>query len=276
MTRRKVPGEVYFNELGYPRIRWNHSTKPLVSIITFARHFAELERFLTSVLMKTAYQSFEVIVVCTKSDARKVKAQFPSVHTVEARQQSYSQAYNMGWRASSGEVVVFGDPAIEIVSRNWLTELAGWASQPQIGVVGSQLLSPTGEILHQGIVRGLRGFLLEGARQGSWSAFGHTEWYRDVTAVTGACLAMRKQVFRELGMFDPRVTAPDIDLCLRARRKNLRIVCTPESKLILHDPHIWQAEISSMSHALKTKQRNDPYFNQNLSYDYTIPRLNIA
>ena len=275
VIRTQTPGKIYFNEQDQPRICWENSAKPLVSIATFYRSTAEITRLLSSVYSKTANDRFEVIIVCARSDASHVRAQFPSVKIQEANYSTYAQAYNIAAKLSSGEVIIFLDPGIEILESGWLSEMVGWTMRPQVGAVGAQLLSTTREIFHQGIVLGLSGFMFQGIREVALTPFGHTEWYRDCTAVTGACIAMRKAVFTDLGMFSEESKMPDVDLCLNARERGYRVVCTPGAKLRLNpsEGSRWSTEI--LSHSQKLHSQHDSYFNPNLSYNHTIPKMSI-
>jgi len=94
--------------------------------------------------------------------------------------------------------------------------------------VGAKLVSADGRLYHGGVIIGLPGYLFQGACDRSWLELGHTEWYRNYTAVSGSCQATRSSVFRELGQFDEKLDrGADIEFCLRAREHNYRVVYTP-------------------------------------------------
>jgi len=207
--------------------------------------------------------------------------EFPDVHLVlGGNRLSYSSARNLGATHATGEVLVFVDPGIEVLTNDWLEELAGWALQVGIAAVGAKLLYPNGGIFHGGVIIGLPGYVFRGARQRSWSPFGHTEWYRDYSAVSGLCIATNKKVFEDLGHFDETLdSSPDIEFCLRARRRNYRVVYTPHAKLVMHR----SGDISPQTLGLpdipeyrQILQIGDPYFNPNLSYQGTIMRLKAS
>ncbi len=108
----------------------------------------------------------------------------------------------------------------------------GWAERPEVGIVGCKLIRPNGTIQHAGIVMGLGGHgshVFDGDHENSYGPFGSPEWYRDYQAVTGACMAMRREVFEQLGGFDTayQVGYNDIDICLRAVEAGLRVRSTP-------------------------------------------------
>ncbi len=118
------------------------------------------------------------------------------------------------------------------VDPQWLKELAGWASRPEIGLVGLQLIDPAGLIQHGGVIVGLGGYadhLFQAMRPGEDSLLGSTRWYRNVLSVTGACLAVRRDVFEKVGGFDERfeLCGSDVVLGLDTTFLGLRNVCSP-------------------------------------------------
>ena len=130
-------------------------------------------------------------------------------------------------------------------------------------------------IIHGGIVLGLPGFLFQGARVRSHSPLGHTEWYRNCSAVSRYCLAVKRSLFHEFGQFNEGIGAlADVELCLRTRRMGYRIVHSPRAKLVFH---ISQLELKDQINVFRKYHElafgPDPYFNPNLSYNYTVPTL---
>jgi GT2 family glycosyltransferase len=159
-----------------------------------------------------------------------------------------------------------------VVTANWLQELIGWCLQPNVGVAGPQLVSADKRIIHGGVVIGLPGYLFQGAPARFQSPLGHTEWYRNCSAVSGACLATRRSLFLQVGQFDERFSASaDVEFCIRARKLNYRVVLTPQAKLLLHNSGKMVRDEKNQFRELVVGE--DPYFNPNLSYDSTIPVL---
>jgi glycosyltransferase involved in cell wall biosynthesis len=279
LERSGREGGIRFNEHGHLRVAWRLGAEPKVSVIIYSRDVdSSLQRCLESIYRKTSYKNFEVIVVCGSDQPQAPQEEFPNLRLVQvADQLNYSSANNFGVRYATGKVFVFLDPRIEVVSTDWLEELAGWSLQPRIGAVGAKLLYPNGEIYHGGIIIGMPGYVFSGAREESWSMFGHTEWYRNYSAVSGACLATSTVVFKELNHFDVKLkNAADIEFCLRAIGRNYRVVYTPYAKLIQHQrngTYHESMQLPDVPEYHQAFQAGDPYFNPNLSYKHTVPKL---
>jgi GT2 family glycosyltransferase len=280
LARNGRRAEVSLDRSGFLRVSWKLVDRPLISIIIHCQEGGPLfQRCLDAVVNRSSYKNIEV-VVCAKLRPEALERHRQKVHMrfVECGQHmSYAEANNMGANQALGEVLVFLDEHAEVVSPRWLEELGGWALQPEVSVVGAKLLAPDRTIYHGGVVIGLPGYVFEGAHERSWLALGHTEWYRNYTAVSGACLASRSSVFRELGRFNSRLNmGADIDLCLCARKHNYRVVYTPHARLILYRPEplvLRKSDLFAIPEFRQTVERGDPYFNRNLSYEHTVPTL---
>jgi len=281
LMRNGREGTIECGGSGRFRVKWRLSRQPDVSIIVHCDDEdtgATLDRCLRSIFDKSSYRSFEVVVVCHNSQPEALQREFDSVHFLRSDYElDYSSANNLGVKHATGDILVFLDPAVEVLTTDWLEELVGWASQPGIGVVGVKLLSLDQRILHSGVVVGLRGYVFDGASEGSWSPYGDTEWYRDYSAVCGSCMATSSRIFNKLGGFEEKLdTDADVDFCLRARRNNYRVLYTPYVRLVLHRPHtlsqnvVQVPDLSAYGESFKT---GDPYFNPNLSYESTVPTL---
>ncbi len=248
LERMEVPGaRVVFPSLGRVRVLWP-STGMKVSIIIPTKDKVELLRdCLSSILAQTSYPDYEIILVDTGSTADETRSYYaelaaePRVRIVEySGAFNYSLANNLGVQHASGELLLFLNNDTAALDPDWLDELAGWAARPEVGVVGCKLLRPDGTIQHAGIIMGLAGHgshIFEGEREDHYGLFGSSEWYRDYLAVTGACMAMRREVFEELGGFDPayQIGYGDIDICLRAGAASYRVVYTPFARVLHHE-----------------------------------------
>ena len=142
---------------------------------------------------------------------------------------------------AAGEVLIFLNDDMEVISPDWCDELCFWALQPQVGVVGARLLYGDGAVQHAGVVMGRGGSARhEGVGEpGSEGGYlGRRQLVHAASAVTGACLATRADVFRRLDGFDGArfaVAFNDIDYCLRAGEAGLDVVYTPHATLHHHE-----------------------------------------
>jgi cellulose synthase/poly-beta-1,6-N-acetylglucosamine synthase-like glycosyltransferase len=190
--------------------------------------------------------------------------------------ESLAEALNRVVREASAPVVLFLDAELE-GEPGWLEELTGPFEDPAIAVVGAKLLDRrTGRLRHAGIVFNPDGEarnLFEGMVEGFAEPFGGDSWYRDVLAVSGACMAVRREAFLEAGGFESQPAYPrlDIDLCLRLRTKlEMDVLCNPRARLWQ-----WRAAVlerwigepapeSARRHFQALFPEGDPFFNPNL------------
>jgi GT2 family glycosyltransferase len=273
LSRSNMQGSVYLDR-GRWRVRWAPQQRISV-IIRFAGDGLSLNRCINSVLHNSTYKNYE-IVIAKPSEVPVEMPTDPRIVTLEYQDYSNpAHVNNLAARISSGQVLVFLDPHTEIISKPWLEELSGWASQKQIGAVGAKLLTTNRKhIIHAGIVMGLPDYLMNGARSGVWTPLGHSDWYRNCTAVSGACMAIRRELFHQLGEFDDRLgDSWDIGFCLTARTHGFRILYTPVAELTFEQEHRNLAKFPQIEEYRKILPPRDQYFNPNLSYENPIPRL---
>ncbi|GJE69672.1 glycosyltransferase family 2 protein [Methylorubrum podarium] len=264
---------------------------PLVTVVIPTRDRAELLGVvLDGLFARTDYPALDVVVVdngSTEPATRDLFARYaaePRLRVLPAPGPfNFSDLSNRGAAAARGTILLFLNNDIEVLEPGWLTELASIASDPEIGAVGAKLLYPDGTIQHGGIVLGIGGIAghshlgLPGHEPGS---FARMLLSQEVSAVTGACLAVRAQVFSEVGGFDAAhlaVAFNDVDLCLRIRAAGYRIVWTPHARLVHHESKSrgaedtpekrarFEAESRVMRERWEPVLRADPYYNPNFS-----------
>jgi GT2 family glycosyltransferase len=153
---------------------------------------------------------------------------------------NWAKLNNAGASLARGQVLLFLNDDIEALHEGWLSNLVGHAQRPDVGAVGARLLYPGGRLQHCGIVVGLGGAAghpLAGLDEGELGYLGMAGTTRECSAVTGACLATRRQVFDELGGFDDSlgVDLNDVDYCLRARSAGYRTIYDSRSCLVHHE-----------------------------------------
>jgi GT2 family glycosyltransferase len=264
---------------------------PRVSVIIPTRDRAELLRVtLDGLFGATDYPDIEVIVVDNDSRESETEALFAryrdDARLVVVRAPgpfNFSDLSNRGAAAATGPVLLFLNNDIEVIEPGWLTEMVSQAVRPEIGAVGAKLLYPDGTIQHGGVVLGIGGVAGHshlGVPDADPGYFARMVLVQEVSAVTGACLAMRSEVFRAVGGFDAetlKVAFNDIDLCLKIREAGYRILWTPFAKLVHHESKSrgpedtpekrarFQAETAVMQERWGALLRADPYYNINLS-----------
>ncbi len=226
------------------------SPLPLVSVIVPTRDRASLlKRCIEGVLEKTAYGPLELIVVDNDSVEPETHALFrkiatdPRVRILPAPGPfNYSAINNAAVAQAKGEVIVLLNNDVAVIEPDWLTHMVAQAVRPEVGAVGARLLYADGRMQHGGVILGVggggnphvAGHLYSGARSVEKSYFNHLRLARNVSAVTAACLAMRKAVFDEVGGLDAgelAVAFNDVDLCLKIGAAGYRIVWTPLATL---------------------------------------------
>jgi GT2 family glycosyltransferase len=237
---------------GRGRIRWDlQAPEPLVSLIVPTRDRPELlARCAEGVLHRTDYPALELIIADNGSqepETHRLLAQLardPRVRVLPAPGPfNYSAINNAAAAAAAGEVLVLLNNDVDVTGPGWLREMAGHAMRPDVGAVGARLLFGNGTIQHAGVVLGVGefeggpgiaghfGFHAPAAAEGHGGQFVLT---REVSAVTGACLALRRSVFQRAGGLDAAnlpIALNDVDLCLRIRAMGLRIIWTPFAEL---------------------------------------------
>jgi glycosyltransferase involved in cell wall biosynthesis/predicted nucleic acid-binding Zn-ribbon protein len=270
---------------------------PKASIIVPTRdHLGVLTTCVEGVLERTDYPDIELVIANNDSVEPETLAYFDKLRA-DARVRildcpgafNFSAINNAAIRASTGEIVVLLNNDIEIIDGGWLKEMVKHAVRPEVGAVGAKLLYPDNTIQHGSVVLGMNGVaghLHVGVPADSPGYFGWLKIAHNVSAVTAACLAMRRSVFDEVGGLDEvnlKVAFNDVDLCLKVTEKNYQIIWTPEATLYhwesksrgndLSEQHIerFKSEVELMRQRWGDRLDNDPFFNPNLSLSTCHP-----
>ena len=223
--------------------------EPLVSIlIPNMDHTDDLEKCLSSVYKKTSWNNFEVIVIENNSKEaatfdyyKKITGPggYPRCRVVEYKAQggfNFSAINNFGRKAAQGDYLLLLNNDVEVINREWLTELLMQASRPGVAMCGAMLYYPDDTIQHAGIITGLGGYAGHSHKYRPRTSGGYmfrAATVQDFSAVTAACLLVRAEVFDALNGLDEGFTVAfnDVDFCLRARRAGWRVVWTPYAQL---------------------------------------------
>jgi GT2 family glycosyltransferase len=302
-SQEKYVIESHFKRIGYLNpiqickgseihLRWSFNEPPVSIIIPSKNSYKTLRTLIESLFEKTNYKNFEVVLVDNNSkDSNvlsyysKITKEYPIQIIPFNEKFNYSKAINIGASISKSEILLFLNNDMEIITPDWLTELVQWAMIPEIGVVGGKLLYDNDSIQHAGVVIGLQGFvghLYLHAPDHYFGLLGSVDWYRNISAVTGACQMVRKSVFNELGGYDEefKLVFSDVDFCLRAIKKGYRIVYSPFA-ILKHLQGKSRGYTSPRRDILRGYDvfrewiiKEDPYFSRNLTYT-TIPMCQI-
>lgn len=278
------------------------SQRPMVSIIVPTRDRAELlAQCADGILNNTAYAPFELLIVDNDSAEPETFALFdrlladPRVRILPAPGPfNYPKLNNDAVAASRGELLVLLNNDISVIDPNWLDALVAQAVRPNVGAVGARLLFPDGRVQHGGVALGIggappvAGHLGYGASRQDTGYYGHLVLPRNVSAVTAACLCMRRQVFDEVGGLDEQYLAVafnDVDLCLKIRAKGYDVVWTPLAELYHHESATrgsdhapaaearFQHEIRIMRERWGDLLDNDPFYGPNFDRGHGDYRL---
>ncbi|MEB0224503.1 glycosyltransferase [Pseudomonas sp. 10S4] len=273
------------------RVDYYHEDRPLVSIVIVSKDQTNaLQRCVESLLEKTAYGEYELLLVDNGSESAEARAWLAGMAALGSErirvltypQQGNSAAVrNFAVKQASGDYVLMLNPYTVITQSDWLDELLNHAQRPEVGVVGAKLFNPDGRVLHAGLILGLQGPAGVPFYGESLNAAGYM--YRlqvahDLSAVGADCLMVRKAVFEAVGGLDEQnlaQTLNEVDLCLRVGQDGYLVVWTPYAKLALGAQPT--AVMQAAEQALRAQEQEvfykrwlpivarDPAYNVNLS-----------
>jgi len=243
-VRRGFDAEVHEIRDGGPfRVRYKIIGTPLVSIIVPTRN-AGLAASCLSSLGKSTYRNFEVLLVDSSKgkEVKQVVGNLRECRIIEydgSLHFSFSKAINQAAGVARGEYLIFLNDDTEVVEPSWIEALLEHAQRPSVGAVGAKLLYVDGSVQHAGVVLGLRDTSITSIHYGGMRGndLGYHDFagvVRNCSAVTGACMMVRRQLFMDQGMFDEALghSWQDIDFCLRVGEAGYNIVYTPFARLV--------------------------------------------
>jgi O-antigen biosynthesis protein len=285
---------MFFPQPSYLRIRRSLPTQPpLVSIVIPTKDRCDLlRRCVDGLVNRTNYEPVEIIIVDNGSsdpDAREflgeLRARPNFVIMEDSGPFNFSRLVNRGVAASSGDICVLLNNDIDIINDDWLDELTSHALRPEVGAVGAKLYYGDGSLQHGGVILGISGGAghqhryCAGASDGY---FGRLKLTHNLSCVTAACLAVRRDVYNEIGGFEEKhlaVAFNDVDFCIRIREAGYNIIWTPHAELYHYEsqsrgydttPEQERRAAAEVKY-IRTKWGrildNDPFHNPNLSLD---------
>ncbi|CAH6828891.1 Glyco_trans_2-like domain-containing protein [Vibrio chagasii] len=273
------------------KVNYQPTAWPKVSIIVPTRdNKAFLKACVDSVLKKTNYPDFEIIVMDNQSQAvdaveyLNTLNDHKKVRVIEHNKAfNYSEINNRAVELASGEIVVLLNNDTEVISNNWLTEMVGLAMQSDVGCVGAKLLYSDKTIQHAGVILGLGGYAAHSHRGTPHNASGYfnrANVNQVLSAVTGACLAIRKETYQQVSGLDEafKVAYNDVDFCLKVQQAGFFNVYCPHAVLYHYESKTRGEDNNDAEKSArfdKEKKRllekwqpiieNDPYYNPNLT-----------
>ena len=264
---------------------------PKVSIIIPTRNGVDLLRACMRSLGRTDYPNIEIVVVDNQSDDPGTiaylgeLAQRPDVRILAYPYPfDYARMHNFAIPQAQGDYVCLLNNDIEVIAPGWLRDMLGVAQREEVGAVGAKLLYPDGTVQHAGVVLGLGGIAAhphKGIAATACGYFGRAMLMQSFSAVTAACMVLRKSTWMDVGGMDENlpVAYNDVDLCLRLRERGLRNVWVPSALLYHHESKTRGSDLthSSAKKARFTREhaymqwrwgpllRADPAYNPNLT-----------
>ena len=287
------------------KIRYQIIGDPKISIVIANKdHLEDLKRCITSIREKSTYENYEIIVVENGSETKEIfdyydklkdDPQIKVVTYTEKGSFNYSKVNNFGVKEASGDYILLLNNDTQVITVNWMEELLMYAQREDVGAVGAKLYYGNKTIQHAGVVLQLgahrtAGHSHYGQHRDNLGYMGRLCYAQDVSAVTGACLLVKKKLFEEVGGLDESfaISLNDVDFCLKLREKGLLNVFTPFAELYhfesvsrgLDDQGEKAARYNDESERFREKwkevlEKGDPYYNPNFSLDRSDFALKI-
>lgn len=282
------------------KIRYEIIGDPMISIVIPNKdHAADLKRCVTSILEKSTYENYEIVIVENGSETKEIFEYYTSlkeydnirVVTYEKPEGqngfNYSAVNNFGVKQTKGDYILLLNNDTEVITVNWMEELLMYAQREDVGAAGAKLYYGNKTIQHAGVVLQLgahrtAGHSHYGQSRENLGYMGRLCYAQNVSAVTGACLLVKKSLFEEVGGLDESfaISLNDVDFCLKLREKGLLNVFTPFAELYHYESvsrglddsgekaERYNRESAHFREKWKTVlEKGDPYYNPNFSLD---------
>ena len=282
------------------KIRYEIIGDPMISIVIPNKdHAVDLKRCITSILEKSTYENYEIVIVENGSETKEIFDYYTSlkeydnirVVTYEKPEEqngfNYSAVNNFGVKQTKGDYILLLNNDTEVITVNWMEELLMYAQREDVGAAGAKLYYGNKTIQHAGVVLQLgahrtAGHSHYGQSRENLGYMGRLCYAQNVSAVTGACLLVKKSLFKEVGGLDESfaISLNDVDFCLKLREKGLLNVFTPFAELYHYESvsrglddsgekaERYNQESAHFREKWKTVlEKGDPYYNPNFSLD---------
>jgi GT2 family glycosyltransferase len=277
------------------RIKYEIVEKSLISILIINRDcFDKLQACIESIINKSTYSNYEIIVIdygtinaLVLSYYKEIE-KYPNISVILWKQPfNYSAINNYGVKHAKGKYLILLHDDTEVIEPKWMEEMLMYAQRKDVGVVGAKLYYANDTVQHSGIILGIGKDRIVGYAHDKFHSYdmgymGRLHYAQDISAVTAACMMVKKSIFEEQGRLDESFSAAfcDVDFCLRLRRAGYLVVFTPYAELYhkISKPHKQKNMLEQKEHIQKEirqfKERwaiefeaGDPYYNPNLTLD---------
>ena len=297
LKRRAIDATVeHGNMHHYFRVKYTIKDNPLVSIIIPFKDKPELlDMSINSILDKSTYQNFEIIGISNNSEEQETFTMMSALEKKDSRIKFYE--YNTEFNYADinnyaintyakGEHVLLLNNDIEVITPTWIEAMLEHSQREEVGCVGAKLYYPDDTVQHAGIIIGLGGYAGHSHKmypRESPGYFNRLNTVQDLSAVTAACLMIKKSIYQEIGGMDAqnfKVAYNDVDFCLRVREQNYLNIFTPYPEMYHHESisrgyettpekiERFQLEKDALSKRHKNiLTEGDPYYNPNLCHD---------
>lgn len=274
---------------GVYNIKYLIKDNPKISIIIPNKdHKEDLKLCIDTILQKSTYNNYEIIVVENNSETKKIRKYYQEIQKQDNIQVvtwnegfNYSKINNFGAEYATGEYLILLNNDIEIITPNWMEEMLMHCQREDVGIVGAKLYYPDNTMQHAGVIIGIGGVAGHSHKyfdRDDPGYFSRLKIVQNLSAVTAACLMVRKDVFDAVDGLDVgfEVAFNDVDFCLRVRQLGKKVIFTPyvecyhyESKSRgLEDSPEKQERFQNEINRFKERWgecMRDPYYNENLT-----------
>lgn len=295
--RSKFKLNYKFIDNGSNWLRWNYNNydklSPKVSILIPTRDRIDLlEKCINSIRKTVKYRNYEIIIVNNESIEKKSINYFKKVKIIKQvtvlnlpGEFNYSRLNNLAVKKAHGEVILLLNNDIEAINQGWFEEMLSHALRSEIGCVGAKLLYPDGLLQHGGVIVGINGGAGHSHKFSQRNNLGYCGRLciaGSTTAVTGACLMIRKKTYNDAGGMDEnslRIAFNDVDFCLRVEKLGYRNFWTPFTDILHHESATrgddqatlqrkkrFSSEVLVLQNRWDLKSFSDRYYNPNLTY----------
>lgn len=290
--REGIKGVVWGTKnFNFFRLKRDILDRPKISIIIPTKDRIDLlKRCIESIQNRSSYDNYEIIIVDNMSQEEETAAyldglgkSYENCRIIKFNEKfNYSMLNNYAAEFARGEHLLFLNNDIEVLNSDWLEAMLEQSQRDEIGCVGAKLLYPDRKIQHVGVVVGWGGraeHIYKWLHSNDIGYMGHFVSIRNYSAVTAACMMLRKSIFNEVGGFDERfeIGFGDVDLCLRVRELGYENLFTPYAELLHYESATRGRSFSFDPHPNDTKRfierwqeyikGGDPYYNPNLPLD---------